>query len=101
MIVDLGWGDPDGERHSQVVREGDGVGFVEGADGSEALGGGGVAAQAEVVVAEGFAEVVEVLLWEAVDGGEGLPCAVLLDAEDAADVDEGVAGHDEGELGLA
>jgi hypothetical protein len=42
------------------------MGFVEGSQGSEASGGGRVAAHAEVDVTEDFAEVREVRRWETV-----------------------------------
>lgn len=76
------------------------MGLVEGADGVEAAGSGGVATEEKLVVAEGFAEVVEVFGGEAVDPGLLEPGFALLNAEDSAEIDEGVACHDEGELGL-
>jgi|SRR5580698_10039257 len=44
--------------------------------------------------------MVEVFGGKAVDGGLPEPGLALLDVEDAAEVDECVAGHDEGELRL-
>ena len=101
LVVEFWGSDPDGERHAEIVGEGEGVGLVEGADGGEAAGGGGVAAELKLVVAQGFAEMVEVFGGEAIDFGLAGPGLALLNLEDAADIDEGVAGHDEGELGLA
>jgi len=43
LVVEFGGSHPDGERHTEIVGEGEGVGLVESADGVEALGCCGVA----------------------------------------------------------
>lgn len=100
LVVEFWGGDPDGKRHAEIVGEGEGVRLVEGADGIEAAGGSGVAAEMELVVAQCFAEMVEVFGGEAIDLGLPGPGLALLNVEDATNIDEGVAGHDEGELCL-
>ena len=72
--VFFGFGQPEGQAEAEVGAKGEGVGFVEPADISEALHGGGVAAEAHVHFAEGLAELEELFLGV---GGRGRVCPDL------------------------
>ena len=101
LIVDFWRRDPDGEWKAQIIREAVGGRLVERTDGVEAFCGGGITTEPELIFSQRLTEMIEVPGGKSVGVGAWLAVFPIEDFEDFADVDEGVAGHDEGELSLA
>jgi hypothetical protein len=100
-VAFAGLGHPEGQAEAEVVGDGCGLGLVHVAELEEAGGGPLVTADIDVSGAEEAAEAAEVLRREAVWGEVVRRLDPGVEVEDVAKIDEGVASHREGELGLA
>jgi hypothetical protein len=94
-------GEPLRQGHDEEAAEGLGVRLVESAHLAEALARGFVVAELDAALSEQVVKLAAAAGREAV-GGAGVRCVGDgAEIEDLREVDERVAGHGEGELGLA
>lgn len=90
------------EGHTEVIGECLSARLVELADGEQTVGGVAVGAEADVDGGEVVAKAGEGGVGEAIGLGDVEQGELVdLDLEDVAEIDDGVTGHGEGELGLA
>lgn len=92
---------PEWQVEPQIAGHSAGVGFVEGADGGEAVVGGDVAAEREAGFIDEVAEAGVLLGSEALRRCGAQALLFLFAIEDVAEIDQRVAGDGEGELRLA